>query len=384
MRGTIRKRIAKDGTARYDVIYRAAGKQRWKTFRRRKEAETFLTGKVKSVQDGSYQQVKPKLMSEVLALWLESLETRRKLEEVKPSTAKSYRSVVKVHFIPTFGEQRSDQLTAAAIETWRAQMADRVEAGKLSRKSFNNMLNLLHSILAWARHPAQSFLAHDPLIGQKRLRLEHAEADFLEEADMTALLEAVAESPEENGVVHLGLFAGLRRGEIFGLQWGDVDAAAGRLMIRRSAYQGEITAPKTKRSTRQVDVPKSVFAALDGHRATSPPLAGHFVFRTASGAPLDPDNFYKRSFAAIRERAELRATIGLHTLRHTYASLLIGQGENPKYVSEQLGHSSIAITMDTYGHLFEKTSTKAMGRLDGFIQKTTRAAARRGLHVVGA
>ncbi len=76
---------------------------------------------------------------------------------------------------------------------------------------------------------------------------------------------------------------------------------------------------------------------------------------------------YRRRFAQIRYDAELPPSIGLHSLRHTYASLLIRNGENPKYVSRQMGHSSVAFTMDTYGHLFEATSTEAMKRLDAVV-----------------
>jgi len=95
--------------------------------------------------------------------------------------------------------------------------------------------------------------------------------------------------------------------------------------------------------------------------------------------PLDPGNWYRHTFAKIRKRAELPETIGLHSLRHTYASLLINQGENPKYISAQLGHASTAFTMDVYGHLFRKTSDAAMGRLNEMIPVPVRA----GLRVVG-
>jgi integrase len=90
------------------------------------------------------------------------------------------------------------------------------------------------------------------------------------------------------------------------------------------------------------------------------------VFRTTEGTPIDPDNWYKREFPSIRKRAKLR-DIGLHALRHTYASLLINAGESLKYFSRQLGHASIQITADLYGHLFKETSTAAMRRLNARI-----------------
>jgi len=101
---------------------------------------------------------------------------------------------------------------------------------------------------------------------------------------------------------------------------------------------------------------------LRAHRKGCSATADDFVFRSATGAPLDPDNWYKRAFAPLIKRARLRP-IGLHALRHTYASLLINGGESIKYVSKQLGHPSIQISADTYGHLFKETSASAMNRL---------------------
>lgn len=157
-------------------------------------------------------------------------------------------------------------------------------------------------------------------------------------------------------------YSGLRRGELFGLQWGDLDEAHAVLRVRRSNYQGAITSPKTEHSQRNVDLPASVVALLQDYRQAYPPLAGDFIFRTETGTPIDPDNWYGRHFVPTVKRSKLRQ-IGLHTLRHTYASLLINQGESIKYVSKQLGHSSINNTADLYGHLFKETSVSAMNRL---------------------
>lgn len=132
--------------------------------------------------------------------------------------------------------------------------------------------------------------------------------------------------------------------------------------MRRSLYQGAITRPKTKSSERTADVPGRIIEILKTYRETYAALEGGYVFRTEAGAPLDPNNWFKRSFVPLVKRAGPRP-IGLHALRHTYASLLINGGESIKYVSAQLGHASIQITADTYGHLFRETSVSAMNRL---------------------
>jgi integrase len=208
---------------------------------------------------------------------------------------------------------------------------------------------LLSAILKWGRAPAQRYLAHDPLAEVQRLPRSREEVEFLEPGDLATLLE-VAESPDDV-ILYVDAYSGLRRGELFGLKWEDVDEGANQIRVRRSIYQGAVTKPKTKSSERVVDVPGRIIDMLRTYRKALPPLEGDYVFRTDTGSPLDPDNWFKRRFVPTVKRAGLRPTIGLHTLRHTYASLLIAEGESIKYVSRQLGHASIQITADTWAPL---------------------------------
>lgn len=178
---------------------------------------------------------------------------------------------------------------------------------------------------------------------------------------------------------------GLRRGEIFGLQWADIErhgGSGGRIRVRRSVSGGKVTLPKTVNSERTVDVPASVLAALDCHRADCA-VESEWIFPSKTGeTPLDPDNWYKRRFKKLREAAGLRPSVTLHPLRHTYASILIRQGENPKYVSVQMGHASVAFTLDVYGHLFQSQSSEAMTRLEAAIPAVVEKEARPPLRVV--
>jgi integrase len=364
MTGTIITRELKDGTKRYDAVWRVDGKQKWRTFNKRKAAERFLTGAVKATHEGTYQDVTPALMSTVFERWLtHSLDTRVKQAVLKPSTAKSYKSMLATHLRPAFDEIRSDRLRAAVIVDWARNRAEEISDGDLAPKTYNNILNLLSAILTWARQAAQSYLAHDPLTDVHRLPRSKVERAFLEPGEITELLTA-ADDVRDSTILATAVYSGLRRGELFGLQWSDVDWVDGRIRVQRSLYQGAITTPKTAHSIRTVDVPASLLACLSIYRAVYPPCGDGFIFRTDAGATLDPDNWSKRALAPILERAEGVPAIGLHGLRHTYASLLINQGEHIKYVSQQLGHASITITADLYGHLFRETSSAAMRRLD--------------------
>lgn len=168
----------------------------------------------------------------------------------------------------------------------------------------------------------------------------------------------------------LGVYAGLRRGELCALRWEDIDwgdGEHGRLWIRRAVSGGKIGTPKTKGSIRMIDVPDALITNLKTYRRTCQDAKEtDYLFRSAEGTAMDPDNLAKRIFVPLVQRAKLPGT-GLHTLRHTFASLLISHGESIKYVSRQLGHASIQITADTYGHLFKETSIAAMGRLEARV-----------------
>lgn len=365
MKGTIVKRPRANGTMAYTAVFRnPEGRQKWRAFNRQKDAEKFLTATVKTVHDGAYEDVRPTSMATVLDQWLDrSLGLRLKQGLIKPSTAASYRSMVAAHLRPSFGAVPSDKLGRQQVGDWVSRLADQIVEGDLAPKSYNNVLNLFHAILEWAR--LERYLAHDPLRGQKRLPKPKVEREFLEPADIDVLLAAAASHAPDDTILRVAVYTGLRRGELFGLQWGDVDWGTGengQISVRRSIYHGHLTTPKTEHSLRTVDVPHAVLADLQLYRVMYPPKPGEFIFRTETGSPLEPDNWTKRRFLPLLEEAGLRR-ITPHALRHTYASLLINQTESIKYVSKQLGHASIQITADLYGHLFKETSVTAMRRL---------------------
>ena len=169
MKGAIVTRDRKSGK-RYFAVWRANGKQKWRGFVKRKDAERHLAVVVKAVHDGTYREIRPLVVSALLNRWLtHSLELRLKQGLLKPSTAKSYRSMVETHLRPSLGEHRSDRLSHEAIAEWALKLTDEINDGNMAPKFYNNLLNLLHAILEWARHPAQGYLGHDPLLGQKRL-----------------------------------------------------------------------------------------------------------------------------------------------------------------------------------------------------------------------
>jgi integrase len=375
MTGAIFSRTLKDGSKRYDAVWRVDGKQKWKMFHRKKDAERFLADAVKATYDGTYQDVTPALITIVLDRWMvESMKTRINQGLLKASTARSYTSMINAHLRPAFGAIRSDKLRERAVDEWASDMAQKIADGDMAPKSYNNIVVLFDSILEWARRAAQGYLVHNPLTNLKLLPKSRMECAFLDPAGIEALLGLV-DDIRDGTILTLAIYSGLRRGEIFALQWCDIDWQNRQIFVRHGISANAVSSPKTRASFRRVDVPFSLLACLSIYRANFQPLPGDFVFRTETGAWLDPDNFHDRSLGPILKRLEAvwrpsgdragAASIrGLHGLRHTYASLLINLGEHIKFVSEQLGHASIQITADLYGHLFKETRTAAMERLD--------------------
>ena len=372
MKGWVVTRTAADGTKRYDARWRIGpGMIKGKTFTKKKAAERYLNTMVGRVQNGSYVDVQPTMMGEVFDHWL-SLELEVRLREgtLKPSTVKSYRSMIAEHLRPAFGAYRSDRFTLAVVEQWRAGIATQIAARTMAPKFYVNLRNLLNAIARWARHPARRYLAHDPLDGLPKVRLPRAKKrPNFEPAQVIELLRLAGEQPPDDTIVKVALLSGLRRGELFGLMWDDLDPGTGhdggRLHVRRSIYQGAITAPKTADSARAVDVPQRLLDDLAVYKVMYPPIGDGFVFRQDTGRPMDPDSWHRERLVPILERANLRLPgVGLHALRHTYTSLLAAQGEDVRYIADQLGHTSPQLTQDIYQHVFSRVRVEAMRKLD--------------------
>ncbi len=385
MKGWVETRTAADGTKRYDACFWIGSKKKSKTFRKRKAADNYLTTAVKAVQEGSFVEIKPTLMGEVFDRYLEhAVNVRVKEGTLKPSTAKSYRSMVAEHLRPSFAAYRSDRFNLAAVEQWRAGIAEKISTGTMSPKFYVNLCNLLHAITDWARHPARRYLAHDPIAGLPKMRLPRTKKrPHFEPAQVLDLLRMAAETPPDDTIVKVAVFSGLRRGELFALKWDDVDPGSGqeggRLHVRRSIYQGALSTPKTEESDRVVDVPQRLLDDLEVYRVMYPPVGEGFIFRQASGRPLDPDTWHREHLVPILERAKLRLPrVGLHSLRHTYVSLLIQQGEELRYIADQVGHSTTQLTRDIYAHVFNKVRVDAMRRLDGWMPSGSHPASQAG------
>lgn len=183
-------------------------------------------------------------------------------------------------------------------------------------------------------------------------------------------LKAVSERmPDFHPLFLCALRTGMRLGELLALQWGDIDFTDRFSQVRRNLVGGRVTSTKNT-NRRRVDMSLKLTEGLRDHQrhAKAASLkAGRklpaWVFTTPEGTALDGDNVRHRGFYRLLQAANLRQ-IRFHDLRHTFASLLIQNGEPLTYVKEQMGHSSIQVTVDVYGHLVPSANRAAVDKLD--------------------
>jgi integrase len=214
-------------------------------------------------------------------------------------------------------------------------------------------------------------------------RVPDVEMRILGAEKIAAVLEAMADTPIFAAVITL-MATGLRRGELMGLQWGDVNLDAGRLEIRRAvektkAHGLQLKPPKTKRGRRGITLPAYAVEVLKQHRtkqlATRFALGigklpmDAFVFGNVDGTIRDPDRMTQdwKRFTAVRKLPR----VTLHGLRHTHASALLASGIDVVKASHHLGHASPKVTLQVYAHLFSDDDTDAAAVAERIIRRTS-------------
>ncbi len=391
-KGTIRQVPSGSWCVWYYADDPATGKRKQKGkggFPTRKAAEAFLT-EVKAAQlTGLYTDVKP--------IGFKSL-CERFLTEYAPLhvgelTLRSYRSVATL-LTAHFGERPVTGIHPADVQNFVACLADPKRKSQRQRtfapKTVNNALVLLHRVLFIGKK--WGYLRANPAADIEHLRVPKKEMACHSREEVGKLLQAA--SGDAKVALALGLLCGLRRGEVAGLRWKHVDFAKGLLHIRGSlvkrtkkeaeAKGGEvwlIKEPKSAAGTRVVDMVPLVRDALELHRLGAQPAKRNplgLVFTKPGPAgcePWDPEHLVDANYTRVAKAAGVRV-LGFHALRHTHTVLRLSSGTtDPKYVQRQLGHSSIQVTLDTYGHLFQESSAKENDRLQAEVEKILAEAA---------
>lgn len=288
---------------------------------------------------------------------------------VRVSTYERHEEIVRLHIKPSLGRIGLKKLTPAHVRGLYSEKLDSGLAPATVRK--------IHSTL----HKALSQAVSDGMVPRngaevKAPRPTPEEMHPLSEDEAQAFLEAASESGDRFEALYvLAITTGLRRGELLGLRWDDVDLDRGALRVGRALVRegGRHTLgeTKTRRGRRQINLTPRTVNALKAHRKKQLEgkmrLTGLYkdrglIFASEVGTPMNPENLVKRSFKPLLKKVGL-PEIRFHDLRHTCATLLLSRSVHPKLVQELLGHATIAMTLDTYSHYLPSMGDQTAGAM---------------------
>jgi integrase len=335
-------------------------RQKWHSgFRTRKDAQRALADILSRLDRGTYVEPSRQTVAEYLAEWLAAIRTR-----VRPGTWESYERNVRSHIDPAIGSTRLQDLSAATLNRFYADLlaAGRADGkGPLSPRTVRYIHTIvrkaLHDAVRWNRLARNVADTADP---PSPRAAKAAAMTTWSAAQLRRFLQSIRDDRLYPAFL-LAATTGMRRGEVLGLHWCDVDLDAARISIRHALitvrYELAWSTPKTDRGRRTVALDPATVEALRSRRARqleerlllgSSYRDDDLVFCQPDGTPIHPD-----SFSGLFERLVARADlprIRFHDLRHTHASLALAAGVHPKVVSERLGHADIALTLNTYSH----------------------------------
>ena len=306
-------------------------------------------------------------LAEWLPYWLENVvKPRRKL-----NTYDKYEAHVRLYLVPLLGAKRLESLGVADIRRFLVQVEKKTTAATAKEAH-----RVLRTALAAACREELVTRNVASLVEPPRPSARELSPWTLDET--LTFLAAARRDPLYAAFV-LAITMGLRRGEIVGLRWSDVDLDKRVLYVRQQTQRrrGQLYNDDPKgRRRRAVPLPAMCIAPLRWHRMRQAALrermgdkwetSGH-VFTTRTGRPVEPRNVY-RSFTRVARKAGLRV-IRLHDARHGCATLLTAAGVAPRVVMEILGHSQISITMDVYTHVVQDTQREAISHMDRLLRR---------------
>ena len=350
MKGSV---VKKGGS--WFCVYRVNGKQKWvKGGVNKKQTEKKLIKIINEINDGSYKELTEANFTDFSRYWLKTYAQGK----LKASTLKSYVDIIEKHLIPYFCSSKLLNISASNIQEY---VSLKLSDG-LAPKTVNNHLVPLKEMFKHA--VIWGYLRDNPSQYVEKPRVEKEEMDFLTPEEIRLFLGEV--NGEHYALFMTAVFTGLRRGELLALQWGDIEFRTGNIAVRRSLYKGNFTSPKSKSSVRKVVMSPALAGVLKKHKFQAMPNKHDLLFVNGVGNTIDADTLVRRQFLPALRRAGIRK-IRFHDLRHSYATLLVSQGENIKFVLSQMGHSSIQTKLDRYGHLLPEKNAGGGVRLDETI-----------------
>ena len=324
------------------------GKRRFQTHDKKKDADAALIDIQGEIKQGTHTPTRASItVAEAADIWI----ARGEREKLERSTLSEYRRHAERYIKPAIGTIKLAKLTTPGINEFLDHLLQRG-----SRAMARKVLTSLKGMVSEAQR--RGLIAHNPALpvkaGMKKReqRVLVAGHDFPSKAEANTILAHAAGRWQP--FFRTAIFTGMRGSELRGLTWADVDFDKKVINVRQRAnLWGEIGLPKSKAGQREIPMLPMVISALKEWKVACP--AGDLVFPNSRGE-IESHTQIARAFEAIQRRARMVSTdgtkYGLHSLRHWYASWAIELGFTPKRLQVLLGHSSIRMTLDVYGHLF--------------------------------
>jgi integrase len=350
------------------VGYDSSGKplRKYVSSKKRPEVVKQLKELRRRIDDGQILKTGDVNVTELFERWFNDVMRH----QIAPSTFSNYQTVVRLHVLPVLGRKKLVELTVNDVDKLLSLKTDGGLSPSTVRRIRAVLAQCLDQAIRWELvHRNVATLSRSP-------KMNRQEGRTLTPEQARHLLETL-QGHHNEALYALMLSTGLRRGEALGLQWTDFDRTTGVLRIsrqlKREGSQLVTTDTKTSLSRRAVNLPEPMLKALLRHedrqgaqkeRLGKTWVESDYIFTSTIGTPIDPRNLY-REFQKVCRLAGL-GDWHPHELRHSAASLMLAQGVKIQVVSQVLGHSSIRMTADVYGHLLDpdrKEAADAMGAM---------------------
>lgn len=354
----IRKRVWETNGVKkfcYEITYYFNGKQLRKSgFRTRQEAQDKL------------QEVTASYNSNItFELLAQDYINRHCKIHCKESSIELYKSYLKVNLSRFYG-QRVKDITLRDISGF---IVDLKESG-LSNKHVNNIFHFLKAIFNYGVE--NEYFSKNPCSKIKKLQTTKKQINFLSEEQVQMFLKVAQKlTLEHYALFYTAINTGMRRGELLGLEWNDINFVKKTISIDKQWYKNKVTSTKTAGSTRVIKISDSTCEVLKEHKRINF-FKSKIVFADKLGKHQHAWNMTERYFKKVLKFMQYLDNIEtsnldslrFHDLRHTYASLMLSKGAPIKFVQEQLGHTTCKMTLDTYNHIMPKESEIARNLLD--------------------
>jgi integrase len=337
------------------------------TFHSLAQAKAWRSDASRAIRQGRLRASRPQTLREAAEAFIEGTEsgaiTNRQGRPYKRSTARSYSVAIRLRLLPAFGAHQLDSIRRRDLQLY----VERLHREGVSASRIHNTINPLRAI--YRRALDLGDVALSPCDGL-RLPAEQGRRQRIAAPDEAARL--IAALPEaQRAIWATAFYTGLRVGELQALDWSHVDLEKNLIRVERSwDREAGFIEVKSDAGERTVPVPGALRPFLAARKLATG--GSGLVFATRYGNVFQPSNL-RRDARRWWDKAGL-ASINPHECRHTYASLMIAAGVNAKALSTYMGHASISITLDRYGHLMPGNEAEAAELLDAYLARSVAAS----------